>query len=67
MCRGARLLQSRANGGPAVAVYHPVATARWEPFAIHLLEVRDGRIAAIHHFLDTTIFPAFGLPDAITD
>jgi RNA polymerase sigma-70 factor, ECF subfamily len=66
VCRGSKLLPTRANGGPAVAVYHPVGTDRWEPFAIHLLEVRDGRIAAIHHFLDTTLFAAFGLPDAIT-
>jgi RNA polymerase sigma-70 factor (ECF subfamily) len=66
VCVGSRLITTRANGGPAVAVYHPVGAARWEPFAIHLLEVRDGRIAAIHHFLDTALFAAFDLPDAVT-
>ncbi|WP_210508221.1 sigma-70 family RNA polymerase sigma factor [Naasia sp. SYSU D00057] len=66
VCRGSKVLPTRANGGPAVAVYHPVSADRWEPFAIHLLEVRDGRIAAIHHFLDTTLFGAFGLPDALS-
>jgi RNA polymerase sigma-70 factor (ECF subfamily) len=66
VCRGSRVLTTRANGGPALAVYHPVSAARWEPFAIHLLAVRDGRIAAIHHFLDVSLFAAFGLPDVIT-
>jgi RNA polymerase sigma-70 factor (ECF subfamily) len=66
VCEGSRLLLTRANGGPAVAVYHSVAADRWEPFAIHLLEVRDGRIAAIHHFLETRLFAAFGLPDALS-
>src|SRR4051795_8544202 len=66
VCRGSRLIIPRANGGPAVAVYYPVSEQRWEPFAIHLLEVREGRIAAIHHFLDTALFAAFDLPDAIT-
>jgi RNA polymerase sigma factor (sigma-70 family) len=27
-----------------------------------LREVSDGRIAGLHHFLDTDLFPAFGLP-----
>lgn len=66
VCRGSLILYTRANGGPALAVYHPVAEDRWEPFALHLLEVRDGRIAGIAQFLDTSLFPAFELPDAIT-
>jgi len=67
VCRGSRILLTRANGGPAVAVYHPVGAGRWEPFAIHVLDVRDGRIAGICHFLDTSLFAAFDLPDALTD
>ncbi len=62
VCRGSRLLLTRANGGPAIAVYHPAGPGRWEPFAIHLLEVREGRIDGICHFLDTRIFADFGLP-----
>ena len=65
VCRGSRTLVIGANGGPALAVYHPVAPTRWEPFALHLFEVADGRIAAIHHFLDTGLFARFGLPDAL--
>lgn len=67
VCRGSRVLTVRANGGPAVAVYHRVGEARWEPFALHLIEVEGGRIAAIHHFLDSQLFAAFGLPEALTD
>lgn len=66
VCRGSRVLPTRANGGPAVAVYHPVSDGRWEPFALHLIEVRDGRIAGICQFLDTSLFPGFALPEAIT-
>ena len=66
VCRGSKAIVTRANGGPAVAVYHPAGEARWEPFAIHLLDVADDRIAAIHHFLDVRLFAAFGLPAVIT-
>jgi RNA polymerase sigma-70 factor (ECF subfamily) len=66
VCRDSRMLLTRANGGLAVAVYHPVAADRWEPFAIHVLEVREARIGGICHFLDTSLFAAFGLPPEIT-
>lgn len=66
VCRDSRILHTRANGGPAVAVYHAVADDRWEPFALHLLETWDGRIAGICQFLDISLFTAFGLPDTIT-
>ena len=65
VCEGSRILLTRANGGPAVAVYHPAGEGRWEPFALHLLEVRDAKIAGICHFLDTPYFAAFGLPPAL--
>jgi RNA polymerase sigma-70 factor, ECF subfamily len=66
VCAGSRILLTRANGGPAVAVYHPVGDTRWEPFAIHVLEVRDGRIAGICHFLDVSLFGEFDLPELLT-
>jgi hypothetical protein len=64
-CRGSRVVLARANGGPAAAVYHPVSPKEWKPFALHVLEVRDDRIAGICHFLDTTVFAEFGLPGAL--
>ncbi|RKS80555.1 RNA polymerase sigma-70 factor (ECF subfamily) [Motilibacter peucedani] len=67
VCRGSRIVLTRANGSPAVAVYHPAAASgTWEPYALHVIEVRDGRIASICHYLDTSLFPAFELPPALT-
>ena len=53
-----------ANGTPAVAVYRPQAPGA-EPtaFAIHVLDVIEGRISAIHSFIDPALFAPFGLPD----
>jgi RNA polymerase sigma-70 factor, ECF subfamily len=52
-----------ANGSPAAAVYRPRAPgAGHSAFAIHVLDVSDGRIAAIHAFLDPALFGLFGLP-----
>lgn len=58
------LVPVSANGSPAVAVYRPEATGG-EPtaFAIHVLDVVNGRISAIHSFIDPTLFEVFSLPD----
>jgi RNA polymerase sigma-70 factor (ECF subfamily) len=66
VCRGSRVVLTRANGLPAVAVYHPVGSGRWEPYALHLMDIRDGRVAAICHYLDTSLFAAFDLPAVVT-
>jgi RNA polymerase sigma-70 factor (ECF subfamily) len=52
-----------ANGSLAVAVYRPLdpggpPTA----FSIQVLDIGDGRISAIHVFLDPELFELFGLP-----
>jgi len=57
-----RVVGTSANGCPAVAVYRPGPAAVLEPYAIMVLEVRGDRIAAIHAFLDTSLFSSFGLP-----
>lgn len=58
-----RLIPVEANGSPAVALYRPTGPAGApEPHGIHVLEVTGGRIATIHAFLDTGLFPIFGLP-----
>ena len=61
-CKGSRLLPTRANGGPAVGIYHPAAPGEYEPWAIVVLEVSDGRIGGLHHFLYPELFVHFGLP-----
>jgi RNA polymerase sigma-70 factor (ECF subfamily) len=52
-----------ANGSPAVAVYRP-ASPGGPPraFTIQVLDIVDGRISAIHVFLDQSLFALFGLP-----
>ncbi len=68
ICRNSRTISTRANGQPAVAVYHDIGEGRWEPFAIHVLDTAaDGRISAITHFMDPTVFAEFGLPEAMAE
>ncbi|GAA1995174.1 sigma-70 family RNA polymerase sigma factor [Nakamurella flavida] len=62
-CRGSRILPTVANGQPAFAQYRPSGPdGRHEPWALHVLDVREGRIAGISSFLDTGLWPLFGLP-----
>jgi RNA polymerase sigma-70 factor (ECF subfamily) len=58
-----RVIEVAANGCPALAVYRPAGpSGALEPFEINVLEIADGRIAAIHAFLEPALFPVFGLP-----
>jgi RNA polymerase sigma-70 factor (ECF subfamily) len=60
-CRGSRLVRVGANGAPAFGQYHRDEEG-WRAWSLIVLEVRGGRIATIHHFLDTErLFPRFGL------
>ena len=63
-CRGSRLVPVAANGMPAFGQYRPSAGGSGhEPWALIVLEISAGRIAAVTNFLDTTrLFPLFGLP-----
>jgi RNA polymerase sigma-70 factor (ECF subfamily) len=62
-CKGSRLLPIMANGSPGFAQYRPSAEGGWEPWALQVLEISDGRIAHLNSFLDTQrLFPLFGLP-----
>ena len=64
-CRGSRLLPTVANGLPALAQYRPSGpNGEHEPWALHVLEISDGRVSGITSFLDVPrLFPLFGLPD----
>jgi RNA polymerase sigma-70 factor (ECF subfamily) len=64
-CRGSRVLPTvTANGSPAFGQYKPSESGDgYDPWALQVLEVIDGRIAELTFFLSTdTIFPLFGLP-----
>lgn len=64
-CRGSRVIPTlSANGAPAFGQYKPSESGEgYEPWALQVLEVADGRIVELTFFLDTeTLFPVFGLP-----
>jgi RNA polymerase sigma-70 factor (ECF subfamily) len=64
-CRGSRVIPTTAaNGAPAFGQYKPNATGDgYEPWALQVLEVADGRIVELTFFLDVQrVFPLFGLP-----
>ena len=66
-CRGSRLVPVvAANGSPAYGQYKPSPGGGYEPWALQVIEVSDGRIGELTFFLDTeTLFPLFGLPDRL--
>jgi len=63
-CQGSRVVPVRsANGSPAFGQYKPSPEGGYEPWALQVLEVKDGRVAEFTFFLDTErLFPLFGLP-----
>jgi RNA polymerase sigma-70 factor (ECF subfamily) len=64
-CRGSRVIPTTAaNGSPAFGQYKPSESGDgYEPWALQVLEIEDGKIVELSFFLDTeTLFPLFGLP-----
>jgi RNA polymerase sigma-70 factor, ECF subfamily len=62
-CRGSRLVSTVANGLPAFGQYRPSPDGGYEPWALQVIEISDGRITGANFFLDTaSLFPLFGLP-----
>jgi RNA polymerase sigma-70 factor, ECF subfamily len=64
-CRGSRVIPTKsANGSPAFGQYKPSETGQgYDPWALQVLELKDGRIDEFTFFLGTeTLFPLFGLP-----
>ncbi len=64
LCKGSRVIPAgTANGSPAFGQYKPSPDGGYEPWALQVLEVSDGRIAELTFFLDVErVFPLFGLP-----
>ncbi|CAN5660778.1 sigma-70 family RNA polymerase sigma factor [soil metagenome] len=64
-CRNSRVIPTvSANGSPAFGQYKPSETGvGYEPWALQVLEIENGKIVELTFFLDTkTVFPLFGLP-----
>lgn len=66
-CRGSRLVATRANGCPAFAQYRRDPAGGYAPWGVHVLELVDGKIAAINTFLQLfetdRLFSSLGLPE----
>ena len=64
-CAGSRVIPApAANGSPAFGQYKPSESGSgFDPWALQVLALSDGRIVELTFFLDTeTLFPLFGLP-----
>ncbi|KQX68599.1 sigma-70 family RNA polymerase sigma factor [Angustibacter sp. Root456] len=63
-CRGSKLVPTWANGMPAFAQYRASGPGgSYEPWALQVLDVRDGQVVDFMFFLDTErVFPLFGIP-----
>jgi RNA polymerase sigma-70 factor (ECF subfamily) len=68
-CRGSRLIATSANGMPAFGQYRPSGPGgSFEPWALQVIELSNGRITGLNAFLDTArLFPLFGLPPVPPD
>jgi len=63
-CQGSRVIPTvSANAAPAFGQYKPAEGGGYEPWALQVLEIEDGKVVEFSFFLDTeTLFPLFGLP-----
>ena len=61
-CAGSKLLPVAVNGTAGFGSYKPAGPGRWEPWAVQVIEVRDGRISGHHNFLYPELFAELGLP-----
>ncbi len=65
-CSGSRLIPTVANGLPAFGQYRPSGPGgSHRPWALQVLEITGDRITGLNFFLDTNLFPVFGLPPTL--
>ena len=62
-CKGSKMIATRGNGTAAFGAYKIDPAGGWAPFALQIIEVTDGWITGLHHFLGPESFALFGLPD----
>jgi RNA polymerase sigma-70 factor (ECF subfamily) len=64
-CENSRMIRVNANGCAGFAQYKPAGDGVWEPWALQVVETRDGKITGIHHWIPpfaAQLFEAFGVP-----
>jgi RNA polymerase sigma-70 factor (ECF subfamily) len=59
-----RLVPARANGQPAFGMYY-LEDGEHRAFQLHVLQLGGGKVDHVVSFFDTTLFPLFGLPEAL--
>jgi len=64
-CAGSKLLPIEVNGSPGFAHYRPDEAGQHLPFSIQVLGLAGDQISKITYFLDTSLFPRFGLPERL--
>jgi RNA polymerase sigma-70 factor, ECF subfamily len=66
-CEGSKLVPTTAaNGLPAWGQYKPSPDGGYEPWAVMVVDLSEGRVGELAFFLDTErLFPLFGLPDSL--
>ena len=61
-----RLIPIMANGQPGFALYLRESADVFRPFLLQVLTIGEAGIRHVANFLDTRLFPTFGLPDTHT-
>ena len=61
-CEGSKVITTSANGGPAFGIYNPTPEGDYAAWAVVVMEVSEGRISGLHHFIYPELFAEFGLP-----
>jgi RNA polymerase sigma-70 factor (ECF subfamily) len=62
-CKDSRVIATYANGCAAFGQYKPAPGGVREPWALQVIEIEDGKITGLHHFLEPAkLFERFGLP-----
>lgn len=61
-CAGSKLIPVAVNGTAGFGSYKPAGPGRWEPWAVQVIEVKDGRISGHHNFIYPELFAELGLP-----
>lgn len=65
-CRGSRMIPVVANGQPAFGQYRPSGPGgRFEPWALQVIDIVDGRITGTTAYVEPALFPLFGLPPTV--
>ena len=67
VCKDGKLIRVHVNGGIGFGNYHFIRPGLWEPWAIQIIDVVDGKITGHHNFLSPELFPQFGLPMKIEE